>query len=108
MAVAFIPLSIPKKIILASLGKAIGLTEGVIASDSEFIKQIAENEVFVSNAGMNPAFAQTIPYAGQIYIRQHRKLKDNLEYLSNQLLESKAYSFNKDYQIIYPGHENSA
>jgi 7-keto-8-aminopelargonate synthetase-like enzyme len=57
---------------------------------------------------MNPAFAQTIPYAGQIYIRQHRKLKDNLEYLSNQLLESKAYSFNKDYHINYPGHENSA
>ncbi len=46
---------------LASLGKAFGLTGGVIASDSEFIKQITENEVFVSSAGMNPAFAQTIP-----------------------------------------------
>jgi hypothetical protein len=36
--------NIKRKIMLASLGKAFGLTGGVIASDL-FIKQIAENEV---------------------------------------------------------------
>jgi 7-keto-8-aminopelargonate synthetase-like enzyme len=100
--------NIKRKIMLASLGKAFGLTGGVIASDSEFIKQIAENEVFVSSAGMNPAFAQTIPDAEDIYIHQHQKLKDNLDYLNNHLVESKAFSFNKEYPIIYPEDENSA
>jgi 7-keto-8-aminopelargonate synthetase-like enzyme len=100
--------NIKRKIMLASLGKAFGLTGGVIASDSAFIKQITENEVFVSSAGMNPAFAQTIPDAEQIYIRQHQKLKDNLEYLKDHLAESQAFSFNKDYPIIYPEAENSA
>ncbi|MGO4819246.1 aminotransferase class I/II-fold pyridoxal phosphate-dependent enzyme [Flavobacterium sp. W22_SRS_FP1] len=101
-------LNIKRKIMLASLGKAFGLTGGVIASDFEFIKQIAANEVFVSSAGMNPAFAQTIPDAKQIYIGQHQKLKDNLKYLKDHLTESKAFSFNKNYPIIYPENENSA
>jgi 7-keto-8-aminopelargonate synthetase-like enzyme len=100
--------NLKRKIMLASLGKAFGLTGGVIASDSEFIKQIAENEVFVSSAGMNPAFAQTIPDAENIYIDQHQKLKSNLVYLNNNLVQSKAFSFNKDYPIIYPEDENSA
>jgi 7-keto-8-aminopelargonate synthetase-like enzyme len=100
--------NIKRKIMLASLGKAFGLTGGVIASDSEFIKQIAENEIFVSSAGMNPAFAQTILDAEDIYILQHQKLKNNLDYLNDHLKESKAFSFNKEYPIIYPEDENSA
>jgi 7-keto-8-aminopelargonate synthetase-like enzyme len=100
--------NLKRKIMLASLGKAFGLTGGVIASDSEFIQQIAENEVFVSSAGMNPAFAQTMPDAEDIYILQHQKLKDNLDYLNDHLVESKAFSFNKEYPIIYPENENSA
>lgn len=100
--------NIKRKIMLSSLGKAFGLTGGVIASDSEFIKLIAENDIFVSSAGMNPAFAQTIPDAHHIYIRQHQKLKDNLAYLNENLRQSKAFDFNKDYPIIYPKFENSA
>ncbi|MFQ3173329.1 MAG: 7-keto-8-aminopelargonate synthetase-like enzyme [Flavobacterium sp.] len=100
--------NIKRKIMLASLGKAFGLTGGVIASDSEFIKQIAKNETFVSSAGMSPAFAQTIADAKDIYIRQHQKLKDNLDYLNDNLVQSKAFCFNKDYPIIYPEDENSA
>lgn len=99
--------NIKRKIMLSSLGKAFGLTGGVIASDSEFIKLIAENDIFVSSAGMNPAFAQTIPDAHHIYIRQHQKLKDNLNYLNDNLRQSKAFDFNKEYPIIYPKFENS-
>lgn len=99
--------NIKRKIMLSSLGKAFGLTGGVIASDSEFIKQIAKNDIFVSSAGMNPAFAQTIADAGDIYIQQHQKLKDNLVYLNENLRPSKAFDFNKDYPIIYPEFEKS-
>ncbi len=100
--------NIKRKIMLASLGKAFGLTGGVIASDSEFIKQIAKNDVFVSSAGMNPAFAQTIADSEEIYIQQHQKLKENLNYLHKNLQQSTAFSFNKEYPIIYPEFENSS
>lgn len=100
--------NIKRKIMLSSLGKAFGLTGGVIASDSEFIKQIANNDVFVSSAGMNPAFAQTMPDAQEIYVQQHQKLKDNLNYLHDNLIPSQVFDFNEDYPIIYPKFENSA
>lgn len=100
--------NIKRKIMLSSLGKAFGLTGGVIASDSEFIKQITNNAVFVSSAGMNPAFAQTIADAEDLYIQQNQKLKENLSYLNEHLLQSKAFSFNHEYPMIYPEDENSA
>lgn len=100
--------NIKRKVMLASLGKAFALTGGVIASDSKFIKQITKNDTFVSSAGMNPAFAQTVADAEAIYTRQHQKLKDNLDYLHDNLPPSKSFDFNKDYPIIYPKFENSA
>lgn len=100
--------NITRKIMVSSLGKAFGLTGGVIASDSEFIKQITNNAIFVSSAGMNPAFAQTIADAEELYIQQNRKLKDNLDYLKEHLLQRNAFSFNPEYPIIYPEDENSA
>jgi 7-keto-8-aminopelargonate synthetase-like enzyme len=49
-----------KKIMVASLGKAIGITGGVIASDQLFINQLLSNSSFISSAGMSPAFAEAM------------------------------------------------
>ena len=93
--------NIKRKIMLSSLGKAFGLTGGIIASDHDFIKQIRANDSFVSSAGMNPAFVQTIADAEKIYIKQHAKLKKNLAYLQEKLIKSKAFNFNSEYPLIY-------
>ncbi|WP_367751790.1 aminotransferase class I/II-fold pyridoxal phosphate-dependent enzyme [Flavobacterium sp. WC2430] len=93
--------NVKRKIMLSSLGKAFGLTGGVIVSDAEFIQQIRKNDSFVSSAGMNPAFVQTIADAEIIYIKQHQKLKDNLAYLKKNLKENKTFNFNGDYPLIY-------
>jgi len=92
---------IKRKILVSSLGKAFGLTGGVIASDSEFIKEIKEIETFTSAAGMNPAFVQTISDASEIYAKQHQKLKDNLSYLDSILNENSNIKFDKNYPLIY-------
>lgn len=93
--------NIKRKIMLSSLGKAFGLTGGIVASDAEFIQQIKTNDSFISSAGMNPAFVQTICDAKKIYIKQHQKLKDNLAYLKKKLLINKVYNFNSEYPLIY-------
>lgn len=98
---ASIPFSIKRKILVSSLGKAFGLTGGVIASDPEFIKEIKEIETFTSAAGMNPAFVQTISDASEIYAKQHQKLKDNLSYLDSILNENSNIKFDKNYPLIY-------
>jgi len=92
---------IKRKILVSSLGKAFGLTGGVIASDSEFIKEIKEIETFTSAAGMNPAFVQTLSDACEIYKIQHQKLKDNLSYINSILIRNSNILFDKNYPLIY-------
>ncbi|WP_426486025.1 aminotransferase class I/II-fold pyridoxal phosphate-dependent enzyme [Flavobacterium sp. 2] len=92
---------IKRKILVSSLGKAFGLTGGVIASNSVFIKEISEIETFTSAAGMNPAFVQTLSDASEIYKTQHRKLKDNLSYINSILIKNSNILFDKNYPLIY-------
>ncbi|MDZ4330381.1 MAG: aminotransferase class I/II-fold pyridoxal phosphate-dependent enzyme, partial [Flavobacterium sp.] len=97
--------NIKRKIMVSSLGKAFGLTGGVIASDSEFINQMATHDTFVSSAGMNAAFVQTMADAKAIYLQQHQKLKDNLNYIDTHLIKNKAIHFDSNYPLIYPETE---
>ena len=94
--------TIKRKIMIASLGKAFGLTGGVIAGDSDFINQMANHDTFVSSSGMNAAFVQTMADAEKIYLQQHQKLRDNLNYLNAHLIKNKAVPFNLNYPLIYP------
>ena len=92
---------IKRKIMVSSLGKAFGLTGGVIGGDTAFISQIKEMEVFTSAAGMNPAFVQTLFDASGIYAKQHQKLLDNLKYIDSILIQNNNIKFDKDYPLIY-------
>lgn len=94
--------NIKRKITIASLGKAMGLSGGVIASDVEFINQIRNIDTFVSSAGMNPAFAQTLAEAADVFVYQHKKLHVNLDYLGTHLNKSDKFKFAANYPIIYP------
>lgn len=98
---ASIDFAIKRKILVSSLGKAFGLTGGVIASDSEFIAEIKEIETFTSAAGMNPAFVQTLSNASEIYKIQHQNLKDNLSYIDSILIKNSDILFDKNYPLIY-------
>ncbi|MDP5201036.1 aminotransferase class I/II-fold pyridoxal phosphate-dependent enzyme [Flavobacterium sp. DG2-3] len=92
---------IKRKILVSSLGKAFGLTGGVIASDTEFIQEIKEIETFTSAAGMNPAFVQTLSDASEIYKKQHQKLLENLNYIDSILVKNENIKFDKSYPLIY-------
>ncbi|WPR71234.1 aminotransferase class I/II-fold pyridoxal phosphate-dependent enzyme [Flavobacterium sp. NG2] len=94
--------NVKRKIMLSSLGKSFGLTGGVIAADSEFINLIKSTDSFVSSAGMNPAFVQTIADAKSIYLKQHQKLKKKLAYINSKLIQNINISFNPNYPVIYP------
>lgn len=96
-----INLPIKRKILVSSLGKAFGLTGGVIASDASFINEMHHLSTFVSAAGMNPAFVQTLADAADIYKIQHQKLLENLEYIDTILFKNDAVKFDKTYPLIY-------
>lgn len=92
---------VKRKIMVSSLGKAFGLTGGVIAADFGFINEIKEMETFTSAAGMNPAFVQTLSDAAEIYTSQHIKLLDNLKYIDSILIKNNNIKFDKNYPLIY-------
>lgn len=92
---------ISQKITVSSLGKAFGLTGGVIAGNAQFIKEIKEIETFTSAAGMNPAFVQSLSDASEIYKIQHQKLLNNLNYIDSILIQNKNIKFDKKYPLIY-------
>ncbi|MFQ6599432.1 aminotransferase class I/II-fold pyridoxal phosphate-dependent enzyme [Flavobacterium sp. C3NV] len=101
-----INLPIKRKIMISSLGKAFGLSGGVIASDAAFINQIKNLDIFISAAGMNPAFVQTLADASALYKTQHQKLLENLNYIDRKLIKSQHIKFNKTYPLIYLENEN--
>lgn len=101
-----IDLPIKRKIMVSSLGKAFGLTGGVIASDPSFIDQIKKTEIFGSAAGMNPAFVQTLADASEIYPKQHQKLIANLKYIDQKLVKNDTIKFDKSYPLIYLKDKN--
>ncbi|MDA6069644.1 aminotransferase class I/II-fold pyridoxal phosphate-dependent enzyme [Flavobacterium sp. AC] len=101
-----IDLPIKKKIMISSLGKAFGLNGGVIASDASFINQIKEQDTFVSAAGMNPAFVQTLADASVLYKNQHQKLIENLNYIDQKLIKNDTIKFDKTYPLIYLENDN--
>ncbi|KDN56117.1 aminotransferase class I/II-fold pyridoxal phosphate-dependent enzyme [Flavobacterium seoulense] len=98
--------NIKRKIMIASLGKAMGLSGGVIASDIDFIKKIKQNNIFTASAGMNPAFVKTFADAELLYLKQHQKLQENLKYIDSKLLPNNNILFDKNYPVIYPKIDN--
>ncbi len=101
-----INLPIKRKIMISSLGKAFGLSGGVIASDAAFINQIKNLDIFISAAGMNPAFVQTLADASALYQTQHQKLLENLNYIDRKLIKNQSIKFDKTYPLIYLENEN--
>lgn len=89
------------KISIASLGKAMGLSGGIIAGDSEFINQIKKQQNFVGASGMNPAFLETFVNAQSIYQKQRQQLKNNLDYVTNNLIPNSEFTFTNEYPVIY-------
>lgn len=97
---------VKRKIMVASLGKAFGLNGGVIAGDAFFINQIKNMAIFISAAGMNPAFVQTLADASDLYKIQHQKLLDNLNYIDRKLIKKQIIKFDKTYPLMYLEDEN--
>lgn len=97
-------LRISRKIMVASLGKALGLTGGMVASDAEFMQHLEALDSFVGAAGMNPAFVQTLADAEAIFATQQVKLKENLDYLFGILEPHAPVYFEKNYPLVYPTH----
>lgn len=90
-----------RKIVISSLGKALGLSGGIIASDKEFIDQIRAEPVFISSSGSNPAYLEAFMNGLHIYKEQRQLLIGNLNFLDKILMPNRDFQFDKAYPVIY-------
>ena len=92
---------IHRKIMVASLGKGLGLSGGIIASDAIFIDNLKNQPVFVSASGANPAYLATYVQTQKIYDKQRERLKDNMAFFFERLITTKQLIINDKYHVIY-------
>ena len=97
---------IDRKISIASLGKAMGVSGGAIVSDQLFVDQVKQNEIYGSSAPMNPAFAAAIVDGAAIRSTQFNRLQQNLRYFCEILKRSNKIVFDPNYPLVYPSIDN--
>ena len=83
------------------MAKALGISGGVIAGDSNFISEIRNLNSFIGASGMNPAFLETYSNAQELYLSQKQKLQQNLDYIDKNFLNREGFTFNPTYPLIY-------
>jgi len=86
---------------VASLGKALGISGGVIAGNSHLMSEIQNQNCFIGAAGMNPAFLETYINAQEIYHLQKQKLEQNLRYINTHFTNRVSFIYHPSYPIIY-------
>ena len=97
--------NLKSKIMIASLGKALGLSGGVIAADANFIDAIKNEVLFVSSSCANAAYLESYVVSQNLIKNQQKKLKANLRFLFEDLDLKDSFKFNKDYPVIYCSSE---
>lgn len=97
--------NIRKIIVTASLGKAFGISGGIIAGDLNFINAIKSESTFIGASGMNPAFLETLINAQELYQLQKKKLQHNLDYINKHFIDRDGFTFNPNYPVIYFDNE---
>ena len=97
--------NLQQKIMISSLGKAIGLSGGIIAADKTFIDIIKNESIFISSSGMNPAYLDAYILSQDLFKQQREKLQENLEFLFKDLDLDSKFKYNINYPVIYCNDE---
>ncbi|MFV0539913.1 MAG: aminotransferase class I/II-fold pyridoxal phosphate-dependent enzyme [Aestuariibaculum sp.] len=93
--------NIYRKIMVTSLGKALGISGGIIVSNADFIAQLKTEDIFVSASAANPAYLDAFLKSQHLYRQQREKLNQNLKFLFDGLELKPSFKFNPDYPVIY-------
>jgi len=97
--------NIKRMVMVSSLGKALGISGGLIASDTNLINSIKKEALFISSSCANPAYLETYLESQDLIALQQKKLQRNLDFLFNDLKLNATFKFNEKYPVIYCENE---
>lgn len=94
-----------KKIMVSSLGKALGIAGGIVAADQDFIDALKNEPDFISSSSISPAYLEAFLLSQNVIKKQRKKLENNLHFLFDGLSLSSDFKFKKNYPVIYCENE---
>ena len=92
-------------IITASLNKALGITGGVILSDSETVSSIRQSPMFAGASPMMPALLENFVNSIDYFTEQQQKLSENIAYF-NSLIPQNSFLNSIDNYPVYCTHQS--
>lgn len=93
-----------KFIITASLNKALGITGGVILSDSETVSSIRQSPMFAGASPMMPALLETFINSLDYFAEQQHRLSKNIAYF-NSLIPQNSFLDSIENYPVYCTHQ---
>jgi 8-amino-7-oxononanoate synthase len=90
-----------RKIMVSSLGKALSIAGGIVASDIDFIDSLKNEPDFISSSSISPAYLEAFLLSQGIIKKQRKELEENLSFLFENLSLNSDFKFNKNYPVIY-------
>jgi 7-keto-8-aminopelargonate synthetase-like enzyme len=94
-----------RKIIVSSLGKALSIAGGIVASDKDFIDSLKNEPDFISSSSISPSYLEAFLLSQTIIKKQRKKLEENLSFLFEGLYLNSDFKCNKNYPVIYCENE---
>jgi 8-amino-7-oxononanoate synthase len=87
-------------ILIASLGKAMGLPGGVIAGPASFIKAVKKHPLFGGSSPMIPAYAYAFLNAQEVYSHARKSLQQNIDYFKKNCSCLELFTFLDQFPIF--------
>jgi 8-amino-7-oxononanoate synthase len=95
-------------VLIASMGKAMGLPAGLIAGPVHIIAQIKKHPMFGGSSPMIPAYAYAYLNADAIYQRAYNELQSNISYFTAMLNKKELFDFIPLFPIYCTGQKQLA
>ncbi|MEP7323160.1 MAG: aminotransferase class I/II-fold pyridoxal phosphate-dependent enzyme [Saprospiraceae bacterium] len=90
----------PNTIMIASLGKAMGLPAGVIAGPVQYTSLVRRHPLFGGSSPMVPAYAYAYLQAEEIYSDAYKKLISNIDHTTANLKELEIFTYVHGFPIF--------
>jgi 7-keto-8-aminopelargonate synthetase-like enzyme len=97
--------NLSRKIMVSSLGKALSIAGGIVASDKDFINSLKNEPDFISSSSISPGYLEAFLLSEDVIKKQRKKLEENLSFLFQGLNLNSDFKWNKNYPVIYCENE---
>ena len=90
-----------RPVVIASLGKALGLPGGVILADETLLDEIRRMAYFGGASPVPPAYLHAFLRAGSLYDQARRRLRANIAHFTRLAAPAGLFRYRPDYPVYY-------